>query len=236
MDGLRWARFAAFARSIRARVVILHVAAPFLLCWGLACGGGGSGAGVDAAGGVGGISIGGGGAAGFDAGPLDAGPMLAAGQFTIVYDSMYTSTVTTCRQCTAWYNETYNYGTTSLQMENSGGPPHMTRFSIQLTRGFRADWELGLTWLEDNPTFPQRYQGTYDFEVGLTAMQVTPDSCITLTSTVLGQGGNVAGSLNDCAFFGGMSQNQGPATISGSFTAKFDGVEVFARAGGDGAR
>jgi hypothetical protein len=229
MDGPLRVRLLAFERFIRARAVLLHLTAPFLLCCGLACGGG-SAAGVDAAGGAGL-----GGAAGNDAGPLDAGPMLAAGQFTIVYDGIHTSTVTTCLECTAWYNATYDYGTTSLQMENSGGPSHTTHFYIQLTRGFRADWQLGFTWLEDNPMFPQRYQGPYDFEGELVGMQVTPDSCITLTSAVLGQRGNVAGSLDDSAFLGGMSQNKGPATISGSFTAKFEGVEVFARADGDGA-
>ena len=207
----------------RARRLLL--AAPFLLCCGLACGGGGSA--VDAAGGLGGIGGGGaaGGAAGFDAGPLDAGAMLAAGQFTIVYDGMYTSTVTTCRECTAWYNETYDYGTTTLLMENAAGPPHSTSFVIQLSHGFPAEWKLGFTWLEENPTLPERYQGGYDYAGALIGMEVTPDSCITLTSAVLGQGGNVAGALHNCAFSGGLPQNKGPATISGSFTAKFEGLQ-----------
>ena len=204
-----------------SRAARIHLVAPLLLLGGLACGGGGSA--VDAAAGAGGIGgLGGGGVGG-----IDAGPMLAAGQFTIIYNGMYTSALTTCRECTAWYNETYNYGTTSMKMENSGGYPHTTHFYFQLSQGFTTEWKLGVTWLEDNPTFPQRYQGTYDFESGVIGMDVTPSSCITLTSAVVAQGGNVAASLDDCAFSGGMAQNRGPARISGSFTAKFEGVPVF---------
>jgi hypothetical protein len=115
-------------------------------------------------------------------------------------------------------------------MENSGGSPYLTQLYIQLSQGFTTEWKLGFTMLEDNPTLPQKYQGTYDYESGTVGMDVTPASCITLTSAVVAQGGNVAASLHDCAFSGGMVQNRGRATITGNLTAKFEGMGGASRA------
>ena len=207
---------------------IVRVVAPILFGCSVACGG--AGAKMDAAGGAGGGlgGVGGsggglGGSAGTtlsDAGLSDAVPTVTAGQFTIIYGGTMTRTLTTCVNCYGLYHSDVNYGTGWLEMANSGGAGYSTTVSVSVTPGFSADWSVGISFLENNPTLPLVYQGNYYFTGALTQMQVTPQGCITLDAIDLELGGGMAASF-DCTFEGGASTNQQPAEMRGSFTVAF---------------
>jgi hypothetical protein len=204
-----------------------------VLCTGLACGGGSAadaGGGADggglsgAAGGVGGVGGAGGGFAGTGGGVAGAGgAVTAVGQFMIVYDGAggpYTSNLTTCLDCMAWYNSGSDTGAMTFAMANAAGAPYRTMVSVYVTHGFAAEYAVGVNWLEDNPSLPAMYQGLYYFADGITETQVTPTACVTLTSADLRFGGGAAGSF-DCTFGGGPSTNRQTARMRGSFSGVF---------------
>ncbi len=215
---------------MKRAIGLLRHAAPIVLCCGLGCGGGGSTAGDGGAGAIGGggaSGTGGAGGAGAGgeggAGPLDAGAMLAVGQFMIAYDGAggpYTNNLTTCLDCMARYDSASDTGVMSFAMANAAGAPYMTSVTVFVSHGFAAEYEVGVSWLEDNPSLPAMYQGPYYFTGAITRMQVTPTACITLTSADLRFGGGAAGSF-DCTFFGAAPANQQTARMRGSFSGVF---------------
>lgn len=181
--------------------------------------GGSSGGG---AGGAAGSGLGGTGGSGTDdAGPTDAVPSSTTGQFTVIYGGTMTRTLTTCLNCTAFYDSSINYGSAGFEMANAGGASSSTLVVMSITRGFAADWEVSIHWAEGDPTLPPVYQTSYYFSSGEVAIQVTPTSCVTLTSVSLGVGGGFAGSF-DCTFSGGLDANRVSAQMRGTFSAKFD--------------
>ena len=219
---------------MRRATDLFRIAAPILVGCGLACSGGVSatdaGSGADdgnlsgAGGGLGGVGGAGGGFAGAGGSVGGAGgPVTAVGQFMIVYDGAggpYTNNLTTCLDCMARYDSASDTGVMSFAMANAAGAPYMTSVTVFVSHGFAAEYEVGVSWLEDNASLPAMYQGPYYFTGAITRMQVTPTACITLTSAELRFGGGAAGSF-DCTFFGAAPANQQTARMRGSFSGVF---------------